>query len=448
MSNQVTLAPVTGQSYRTPDVTLSPGSLQSYRTPDITLAPASRQYIAPASTTLYTYPTGIFTPQFGTAEVSHVLTRFVYPTGFSSLAFGSPRVDQRARPIGFSTSAFGAAWVSNLRRYVYPNGTQHTSFGTPLVQYKDIHAAGFVATRFGTSYTYNKTRHTYANSFVATRFGTAKVENHKIIFAGQVHTAFGTALVKNFKQYANVTAGVLTRFGTQWASTNPRRIYMWHPGGFHDGYWHVPTWPDEQIGTASLTHTRITPRGFVATRFGVAWAAQEFQYLYPWSFLDVLFGNQTAVTYKNQPRQMQGFIATQFGAGSMSPLYLHPEGIAPHGWPFAAPGSGYWNTTVSHDRVKNASVGYAQRFGTPYVSHSPIFVHPPSFDVATLWGVPPYGVMHKFDQWVSPNGMKTEEWGRDDWDYRQGDVLEIVDYVPTAPVFGTTFGGASVGHGP
>lgn len=350
-------------------------------------------------------------------------------------------------PTAFVATQFGTADVRSLRHYIYPNGTLHTAFGTPRVQYKNIHAAGFVATRFGTAYAYNKTRHTYANSFVATQFGTAKVENHKIVFVGQVHTAFGTALVKNFKQYASVTAGVLTRFGTQWASTNPRRIYMWHPGGYHDGQWHVPTWPDEQIGTAALTHTHITPRGFIATRFGVAWAAQEIQYLHPWSFYDLLFGNQTAVTYKNQPRQIDGFVGTQFGAGSMSPLYLHPEGIAPTEWPYPGPSAPWWATKVTHDRVKNTTLGVTQLFGTHYVSYSPIFVYPPSFDVVTLWGVPPYGVMHKFDQWVSPEGLETEEWGRDDWDYRQGDVLEIVDYVPPVPVSDALFGSAVVGYG-
>ncbi len=436
MVNQVRLAPSTGQSYRTPDVTLVPAVGQSYRSPDVVLAPISRQYIAPSSTTLYTYPVGIASAQYGTHEVSRVLTQFVYPTGFSSTAFGALSVGRTTRPAGFSTSAFGTAWVSNLRRYLYANGTKFGSFGTALVQNRDLHPSAWQSSVFGTLYVYNKTRKAYPPGILATTFGTAKVENHKITINGLVHTFFGTALVKNYRQYANVSAGVRTVFGTQWVSTKIRRIYMWHPGVYYAG----------QIGTARLTHTRITPRGFVDTRFGVAWAAQEFQYLYPWSFLDVLFGNQTAVTYWNQPRQMQGFIATQFGAGSMIPLYLHPVGIAPHGWPFPGPDAPWWATKVTHDRVKNTTLGLTQSFGAPYVSHSPIFVYPPSFDVATLWGVPPYGVMHKFDQWVDTPGILGEEWGRDDWDYRQGDVLEEIDYLHPTPAAMSAFGNATAGH--
>ena len=104
MSNQVKLSPVSGQSYRTPIIACTLKVGQSYRTPAVTLSPTSRQYVAPASSTLYTYPTGIYEQGFGSSEVSAELSQLTYPEGFDAAGFGTASLGRTTRPTSWDSS--------------------------------------------------------------------------------------------------------------------------------------------------------------------------------------------------------------------------------------------------------------------------------------------------------------------------------------------------------
>lgn len=359
--------------------------------------------------------------------------------GFVSAKFGTAFVRNEyeyLHPEGFVSARFGQASILNLDRRIYCAGERHAQFGASSIfnSTQLAYPSAGLQTHFGTSLVFNKTRNVYAAGFNSARFGTGKVENHTIEFVGQNHARFGSATVYNQTQIITVSAGKTARFGTLWVSTNPRRIY--HRTG---------TAPHTKFGVSHLTHTRITPPGFLATKFGLAKVGG--QYIYAEPAFNKLLGNNNYIYLKNQPMQLEGFLSARFGQGSMSPLTIRGVGIPHRGWPSSsAVASPRWDNKVCGTQITDVGVGNRARFGVGWTSHSPRYLYSATLGVTTKWGDPPYGLMYTFPQNIDLEGFVASTWERDDWDYSVGTTLHEIDHVPASAGNQARFGQSSVAH--
>ena len=352
--------------------------------------------------------------------------------GIDAAHFGaSVTTHTRITPQGISAPKFGVSSILNLDRRIYFTGAKHTQFGVSSIfnatQY--AYPSAGLQTHFGTALIYNKTRNVYSAGFNSAQFGTGKVERHTIEFVGENHARFGNALVYNKTQIITVSAGNQARFGTLWVSTNPRRIYH-RPG----------TAAHTKYGVSHFTHTRITPPGFLATKFGLTEVGGGVQYVYAAPIFNKLLGNNNYIYLKNQPLQLEGFLAAKFGQGSLDPLTIGGIGISPRGWPYS------WNNKVCGTRITDVGIGNRAAFGIGWTTHSPRYLYSVTLGVTTKWGDPIYGLMHTFPQNIDLAGFVASTWGRDDWDYSQGSTLHEIDYVPASAGSPARFGQASVAH--
>ena len=96
---------------------------------------------------------------------------------------------------------------------------------------------------------------------------------------------------------------------------------------------------------------------------------------------------------------------------------------------------------VGGTRITGVKVDNYTLFGNYFVAHTPRYVYH-NGQVFTVFGAPPYGAMHKFDQNVEPAGELLSQWGRELWDYRVAMFIKEIDYarevsVPEMSSFGT-----------
>ena len=268
MSNQVKLSPVSGQSYRTPTVACTLKVGQSYRTPAVTLSPTSRQYIAPASSTLYTYPTGIYDHEFGSSEVSAETSQLAYPGGFDAAEFGTASLGRTTRPTSWDSSQLPAgANVYNFNKQItaYPFTGQPEAPPSPVV--------------------YNLLQRVYSG-YVATAFvaGTAWVSNYYRAMRpnGAAHAVFGTQNVYLGRRYIGPAylPGTQTSFGTPFVAWENRDV--------------LPVWGDTSTFGTALVRDRAQ-RAYPAGRpsalaFGIPLVRDRAQRAYPFALLSSEYG--------------------------------------------------------------------------------------------------------------------------------------------------------------
>ncbi len=444
-----------------------------------------------------------FTPtQYGTAAAKPQ-RQYAYIAGFTATGFGNSVIEYRNRNLvaaGSTLTDFGHATVTNLRQYAPIEGSTLGNLGRPTVQSMLFHvgAFGVDSAQFGVALALNRNRGVLAHGstfgdfgeavrvqrgdlrpesienhtefgwatirnintqvfpfgFTATKFGEFQAECHKFGVVGLTHSEYGRPTVKNKITYVNALGSSLTQFGLASIENRNRLVYMQNPLELVtiDGlqYWLPAIRP--AFGTPALTHTRITPVGFGCTQFGAMWIAGYVQYLYPEPAYDKYVSYADFISNKHRTVTPEGFDATQYGALSLSPLYLYPDGFTSVSWPVDYVDPGWpWGTTVSQATVKSASVGDTSQLGLPFVSYTPILVYPIGIASATEWGNPPYGVMHKFDQDVTPAGFNATEFGREDWEYQGTTYMHEIDYVESAGMsLGTQpdFGQAAIIQGP
>ena len=187
------------------------------------------------------------------------------------------------------------------------------------------------------------------------------------------------------------------------------------------------------FGNVTHVHKWITPKGVTHQLFGTSKVQAKNQFIYATGFMQKLFSNKTVVTYRNQPRQIEGFDAQLFGVGVLSPRYIKPVGQEMSLFSIY--------NRVGGTRITNVTINNYALFGSYFVAHTPRYVYHAG-QVFTLFGAPPYGVMHKFDQNVEPSGEALSQWGREAWDYRVAMFIKEIDYarevkVPEMSSFGT-----------
>lgn len=362
-------------------------------------------------------PTGTKFGTFGTAKADAML-QFLRPGGFIASVFGTPNpynLRQRVFAAGAVSTSFGLQLTYNLKRYVNVGGTKQTAFGTQFIQLMSIRPTGWrLIPKFGTAKPYNKTSIISPTGRTWDTFGSGThVDLHKFTVPGIYGTLFGTTLIKNMLQRVTPIPAVQTKWGTQWLSNKIRRVnqyytlvWMEQPDGSYDYSYPVHT----KWGTARASHKHIKPTGLKATKWGTAWISGP-QYIEPLGIHDLFMGNKHNVSSTIRDITPYWTDLGQFGALSMSPLYLRPKGEKETVW---------GSSRVGGTTIKNASVGVTQRFGAQLASYNPRYVYPASLGVKTVFGYPPWGVMHTCTQFIRPPLLHDERWGREEWDYRLG----------------------------
>lgn len=363
------------------------------------------------------WPTGFVASKYGTPLLDN-LRQYLTASGFKATAFGTAHpynLRQRILPPGFAAMAFGLHNTYNLKRYVNAAGAKHTAFGTQFIQLMSIRPSGWRAVpKFGAGKAYNKTSIIAPTGRAWDVFGAGThVDLHKFTISGLIHTKWGQPLVKNALQRVYPHPATMALWGRPWVSNKHRRVnqyytlvWMEQPGGGYD--YSYPT--HTKMGTPLLTHKHIKPAGLNATRWGATWISGP-QRIEPRGIFDLWMGNKHNVSSTIRDITPYWTDLGQFGAPSMSPLYLRPKGEKETVW---------GSSRVGGTTIKNASVGVTQRFGAQLASYNPRYVYPTSLGVKTVFGYPPWGVMHTCTQFIRPPLLHDERWGREEWDYRLG----------------------------
>jgi hypothetical protein len=95
-------------------------------------------------------------------------------------------------------------------------------------------------------------------------------------------------------------------------------------------------------------------------------------------------------------------------------------------------------------QIAGGSLGVATRFGQGSVSRTPQYLYGTGIAPSNLFGNPPYGVLHTFEQSMHGTGEVFSQFERDDWDYRVGEYMFEVDFLHVPGVAGAQFGTGSV----
>lgn len=370
------------------------------------------------------HPVGQVFTEFGVARLPQ--DKNVYPVPITSNLFGTGFIRLQYRyvnAVGWTVTPFGTAYVYNRNRWVYAASTTNTiRWGTAIVQNRDVHPIGWTeSSKFGWPNIYNKTRKIYPLWQASESFGVVRVNNAKFEVPGWVATQFGLSFIEN-KLKRILPAGFIgSQWGSAWVSNAKRFVY------------HQQSSSAMAFGNVTHVHKWITPKGVTYQLFGTSKVQAKNQFIYATGFMQKLFSNKTAVTYKNQPRQMEGFDAQLFGVGVLSPRYIKPAGEVMSLFSIF--------NRVGGTRITNVTINNYALFGSYFVAHTPRYVYHAG-QVFTLFGAPPYGVMHKFDQNVEPSGEVLSQWGREAWDYRVAMFIKEIDYarevkVPEMSSFGT-----------
>lgn len=362
------------------------------------------------------HPVGQVFTEFGVARLPQ--NKNVYPIPITSDLFGTPFIRLQYRfvnAVGWTVTPFGTAFVYNRNRWIYAASTANTiRWGTAIVQNRDVHPIGWTeSSKFGWPNIYNKTRKIYPIWQASESFGVVRVNNAKFEVPGWIATSYGLPFIENKLKRILQPGFVASQWGSAWVSNAKRYVYHQQPASAM------------QFGDVKHVHEWITPKGGSHQLFGTGKVQAKDQYVYATGFMQKLFSNKTAVTHRNQPAQMTGFENSAFGLPIFSPRYVKATGevmsvFSPFG-------------RVGGSRITDAKVNNSTLFGNYFVAHTPRYIYHTgqSFD---QFGNPPYGVMHKFDQNVTPEGEAMSMWGREPWDYRAAMYIKEIDYARNVKV--------------
>lgn len=369
-------------------------------------------------------PAGLVFTEWGVPRLPQ--NKNLYAQGFSAQQFGSAFIRLQFRyvnAVGWTVTPFGTAYAYNRNRWVYAQPvTNAVRWGTHIVQNRDVHPIGWQeSAKFGWPNIYNKTRKIYPVPITVLSFGTVRVNNAKFEIPGAVYTLFGLPFIENKLKRILPAGFVASGWGSTWVSNAKRYVY------------HQQASSSMSFGNLTHTHKWITPKGEVEQLFGTAFVQRKTQYMYPKGFMQKLFSNKTAVTYRNQPVYPISATPEVYGVPVLSPRYLKPQGFVAQDFPYTH--------RVGGTRITNVTINNYPLFGNYFVAHTPRYIDYSGF-IATVFGTPPYGVMHKFDQTASVGAGVMSVWTNEPWDYRQSLYIKEIDYarevaVPEMSSFGT-----------
>lgn len=374
------------------------------------------------------YPLGLSHSIFGVPRLPQ--DKNLNVTGFVATSFSLPFVRLQYRyvnAVGWSVTPFGTPNVYNRDRWLYVQGTANTTrWGTAIVQNRDIHPWGWVESpKFGWPNAYNKTRKIYPLWQATELIGTVKVNNAKFTIPGLVHTAFGLPFIENKRKIITPPGMFTQAWGSAWVSNSKRQLFVQQYS------------QSAEFGTFSYTHSWLTPKGFAASAFGTAVVQAKDQHVFVNSFMQRLFSNKTEVNHRNRPIYPISALTELFGVPDVIPKIVKP-------WGFIATEISYYGHRVGGTRITNVKVNNATLFGNYFVAWTPRYVAVSGGDY-TLFGNPPYGVMHTFPQNIESLGADCAVLDLEDWDYRVSTYILEVDYARDVNVTETSsFGMAGV----
>lgn len=370
-------------------------------------------------------PDGFVATEFGTPYLQY--DRDVVVTGDVQTQFGDTFIRLQRRYVnaaGFSPSVHGVQYIYNRNRYVRPTGIAPANlFGSPIVQNRNIYPLGWKeADRFGLPFAYNKNRWINMSGISAQIIGAPKFENHKFTIDGLVHTVFGVPYLENKRKVITHPGYVATEWGDAWVSNEKRNVYG--IGNYHGIF-----------GTPLATHARVTPLGINTLAFGTPEISAKSQYVMMTGFMQRLFSNKNEFVLQHRKVKPVGEAHGVFGTPTVTPTYIHVTGISHPGWQYMG------TPKVCGTRVTGLTWGVATKFGDSLVAYSPRYITDVTLGVETLFGSPPYGVMHKFDQYPNVVGFDSFLMGREEWDSRPGlHILEIDYAIDAGAGISTAFG--------
>lgn len=144
---------------------------------------------------------GIAPPSFPSPTVS---PRFLAPTGIKSDNFGQPFIQRSPSPIGFETSLYGVAWISNSPRHLLPALVDGFNAGYPTIydptQRVFLDGRGIEGGIFGDTALRNTRRILTVNGIDAAQFSDwATVESNlkSITAKGFNSQSIGTSTIQN-----------------------------------------------------------------------------------------------------------------------------------------------------------------------------------------------------------------------------------------------------------